>query len=66
MQLEGMSGLELLRELQNDGSAVPVIVITASDDADPRSEAEQLGCGASLRKPVQGRALVTLLRGLAR
>jgi FixJ family two-component response regulator len=65
LQLEGMSGLELLRDLRMEGSTLPVIVITASDDTDSRREAEQLGCFAYLRKPFQGRALVALLRTLA-
>ncbi len=66
IQLVGMSGLELLRELRNVGSPIPVIVLTASEDADSRSEAEELGCIAYLRKPFQGRALVALVRTLAR
>ena len=65
MQLGGMSGLDLLRELRTDGSTIPVIVITASDNEEFPSEAEQLGCLAYLRKPFQGRALVALLRTLA-
>lgn len=64
MQLDGMSGLELLRTLRADGSTLPVIVITAADDAQWREEAEQLGCTAYLRKPFQGRALVALIRSL--
>ena len=66
MQLEGMSGLELLRELRTEGSRLPVIVITANEDLDSRSEAEQLGCHAYLNKPFQGRALVAIIRTLAR
>ena len=65
MQLDGMSGLDLLRWLRTDGSRLPVIVITASDDVDSRREAEHLGCAAYLCKPFLGRALVTLLRTLA-
>ncbi len=64
MQLEGMSGLDLLRCLRTDGSTLPVIVITASDDLDFRSKAEHLGCVAYLRQPFQGRALVAILRTL--
>ena len=65
MQLGGMSGLEFLRALRTSGSSLPIIVVTASDDVDARTEAEQLGCVAYLRKPFQGRALVVLLRSLA-
>ena len=64
MQLEGMSGLDLLRALRTGGSALPVIVITADDDFDSRAEAEQLGCVAYLHKPCPGRQLVALLRSL--
>jgi FixJ family two-component response regulator len=65
LQLGGLSGLDLLRELRISGSTLPVIIITATDDAGIRSEAEQLGCTAYLRKPFQGRALVEILRGVA-
>ena len=65
MQLEEMSGLELLRGLRTHGSTLPVFVITGSDNDGSRSEAEQLGCVAYLRKPFQGRGLVALLRTLA-
>ena len=64
MQLEGMSGLDLLRVLRTDGSDLPVIVITANDDLHSRAEAEQLGCVAYLHKPFPGRRLVALLRSL--
>lgn len=66
MQLDGMSGLDLLRGLRSSGSSIPVIALTASDDVDSRNEAEELGCVAYLRKPFQGRALVGLLRGMTR
>ena len=66
MQPEGMSGLELLRRLRTVGAEIPVIMMTAGDDADTSDEADQLGCVAYVRKPFQGRALVTLLRKLAR
>ena len=64
MQLEGMSGLDLLRELRAGGSTLSVIFITASDNLGSKAEAERLGCTAYLRKPFQGRALVAILRTL--
>jgi DNA-binding response OmpR family regulator len=64
MQLEGISGMQLLRLLRSGGSTVPVIIITASDSDESRSQADALGCAAYLRKPFQGRALVTLLRAV--
>ena len=66
LQLEGMSGLKLLSDLRTDGCTVPVIMITGSDDARSRSQIEQLGCVAYLRKPFHGGRLVEVLRTLAR
>ena len=65
MQLEGMTGLEFLRSLRAEGSTLPVIVITGSDDSASHQEAEELGCVAYLRKPFSGRSLVSLFRELA-
>ena len=65
LHLEGMSGLELLRRLRADGSKVPVIVLTASDDPAAYDEAEQLGCAAYLHKPFSGRQLVSIFEALA-
>ena len=64
VQLDGMSGLELLHWLRTAGSRLPVIIVTASDDDETHRKAEQLGCLAYLRKPFPGRALVALLRML--
>ena len=59
-----MSGLDLQRRLKNAGSTVPVIIITAFDDARSREQAERLGCVAYLRKPCEAETILTLLRGL--
>jgi FixJ family two-component response regulator len=64
LQLGSTSGLDLLRGLRTGGSTLPIIILTGSDDGHSRSEAEQLGCTAYLRKPFEGRSLVTLLRTL--
>jgi FixJ family two-component response regulator len=65
LQLDGMSGLDLLRGLRAEASMLRVIVNTASDDPESYREAAQLGCLAYLQKPYSGRALVTLLHELA-
>jgi FixJ family two-component response regulator len=62
IQLEGMSGLDLQDQLNAEGSTVPVIVITASDDAGARRRAEVSGCIAFLRKPFEGRHLLDVVR----
>jgi FixJ family two-component response regulator len=64
VHLGGMSGLDLQRRLRNEGSTVPVIIITAFDDARSREQAERLGCVAYLRKPCEAETILTLLRSL--
>jgi FixJ family two-component response regulator len=60
-----MSGLDLQRRLRDDGSMLPVIIITAFDDARSRERAERLGCVAYLRKPCEAETILGLLRDLA-
>lgn len=64
VHLGGMSGLDLQRRLKNEGSTLPVIIITAFDDARSRQQAERLGCLAYLRKPCAAETILVLLRGL--
>jgi FixJ family two-component response regulator len=64
LHLGGMSGLDLQRRLKNEGSTVPVIIITAFDDARSRDHAEGLGCVAYLRKPCEAETILALLRRL--
>ncbi len=64
VHLGGMSGLDLQRRLRNEGSTVPVIIITAFDDPRGREQAEQLGCVAYLRKPCAAETILALLRRL--
>jgi FixJ family two-component response regulator len=64
LHLGGMSGLELQRRLRDDGSTLPVIIITAFDDARSRERAERLGCVAYLRKPCEAETILGLLRDL--
>ena len=66
IQLTGMSGLELQRRLQSEGSHVPVIFITAHDDPGYRAEAVRRGCVGFFRKTDPGALIVdTLRRALA-
>jgi FixJ family two-component response regulator len=58
VQLEGMSGIDLLRHLESLPSTLPVIVITARDRAATRAEAEALGCIDFLQKPFDAGALL--------
>jgi len=61
IHLGGMSGLDLYRHLIAGGSTLPVIVITAFDDARTREEARRLGCVAYLRKPCEAETILTAL-----
>jgi FixJ family two-component response regulator len=65
VHLRGMSGLDLQRRLRSEGSTIPVIIITAFDDARGREQAERLGCVAYLRKPCEAETILSLLRRLA-
>ena len=65
VHLTGMSGLELQRRLRNEWSTLPVIIITAFDDARGREQAERLGCVAYLRKPCEAETILAALRGVA-
>jgi FixJ family two-component response regulator len=65
VHLSGMSGLDLQRRLRNEGSTIPVIIITAFDDARSREQAERVGCVAYLRQPCEAETILALLRSLA-
>ena len=54
IQLGGMSGIELARELHTQGNRTPFIFITAFDDAETRSTAVALGCAGYFNKSVPG------------
>ena len=58
INLGGMSGLDLQRRLAAQGSTTPIIFVTADDTPTYRTEAQQLGCAAYLRKPVPGSLLL--------
>lgn len=62
INLPGMSGLDLLRELSLEKKTTPAIVITASDDVRIREGRKRYGVKAFLRKPVDGGALVDLIK----
>jgi FixJ family two-component response regulator len=65
IQLGGMSGLELQRQLATSGETTPVIFITAHDDLEARAEAEAAGCAAYFRKIDSGALVLAAIRRLA-
>jgi FixJ family two-component response regulator len=64
IHLPAISGLELQRWLRDRGSSIPIIIITAFDDARAQARAEALGCVAYLHKPCEAQQILNLLRSL--
>lgn len=58
VRLPGMDGTELQRRIRADRHLLPVIVITAHDDADVRQQALRDGATAFLVKPFDGGELL--------
>ena len=58
MQLSGMSGLELLRQMTNAGLRWPVIAMSGSQDEDAEAEALRLGAQLYLHKPFDAGTLL--------
>ena len=62
IQLRGMSGFDLQRQLQQELPGLPVAFITAHDEAATRTQARVSGCVAYFRKPVPTRGLLDAIR----
>ena len=62
IQLGGMSGIELKTQLDASGSTIPVIFITAFDDAAARTQALATGCAGFFRKTDSGSDVLDALR----
>jgi FixJ family two-component response regulator len=58
IRMPGSTGFDLQRELTSRGMRMPVIVISASDDAQTRENARKLGAAAFFRKPIDDQALL--------
>ena len=58
LRMPGSTGFDLQRELTSRGIQMPVIVISASDDAQTREQARRLGATAFFRKPIDDQALL--------
>lgn len=62
IQMEGISGIELSRQLASSGWTTPVIFITAHDDPDEREQALRVPGAAYLRKTEPGETVLTAIR----
>ena len=58
LRMPGLTGFDLQRKLKAQGIQIPVIVISASDDAQVREQARELGAVAFFRKPIDDQALL--------
>jgi two-component system, LuxR family, response regulator FixJ len=57
-----LTGLQLQKELKKRQINLPIIAVSAHDDADTCSQARQLGARFFLRKPVDDQALLDAIR----
>ena len=65
VQLSGMSGIELQQRLHSARAGLPVIVTTSRRDDMIRERAQENGCAAFFRKPIDGHALAATITTLA-
>jgi len=61
-RLPGMSGLELLQKLRNEGNNIPIVMITGYGDVAVAVEAMKAGASDFLEKPVTKRRLIDSVR----
>jgi FixJ family two-component response regulator len=62
VQMPGMNGLEVQERLASSGNRLPVIFITAHDEAGVRDRALAAGAVAFLRKPFNDESFITTLQ----
>ena len=62
VQMPGLNGLEVQERLVNSGSRLPVIFITAHDDAQVRMQAMEAGAVECLSKPFDDDVLLEKVR----
>ena len=58
LRMPGITGFDLQQKLSDAGILLPVIVISASDDAQVRETARRLGAMSFFRKPIDDQALL--------
>jgi FixJ family two-component response regulator len=65
VQLGGISGIELQRQLVDSGETTPIIFITAHDEPEGRAKALAAGCRAYFRKTDSGADVIEAIRRAA-
>ena len=58
LHMPGLSGLQVLQQLQSSRFSVPTIVITGHDEPQTRERCLSAGASAYLRKPLDGEVLL--------
>ncbi|KPK94619.1 MAG: hypothetical protein AMJ94_01180 [Deltaproteobacteria bacterium SM23_61] len=58
IRMPGLTGFDLLERLVTERIGIPVIAISAHDDAETREHARELGAVVFFRKPVDDQALL--------
>lgn len=62
IHLNGMSGLQLLEQLNKQDIHLPIIIVTAYDNQESRLAAKKHGALAYFRKPVDSEALIDVIK----
>jgi len=62
IELGGMSGIQLQRQLKAAGSSTPVVYLTGHGEPSTREQALALGCAAYLSKTSPGKVVVQAIR----
>ena len=63
--LDGMNGFELREQLEAERLAIPIIFMTAHDDAGTRERIRRSGAAGYLGKPFDGQALLDAILRVA-
>jgi FixJ family two-component response regulator len=66
VEMRQMSGLGLLHHIRNTASSLPVVIITGKHSERSESFYLEMGAVGFFRKPVDGDALVDLLKGVCK
>jgi FixJ family two-component response regulator len=66
VEMRQMSGLGLLHHINSTKSPLPVVIITGKPSKDSESFYHEKGAVGFFRKPVDGDALVDLLKGVCK
>jgi FixJ family two-component response regulator len=66
LQMPKMSGVDVLKHLNRIGVRLPVIILTASDNAGSGEACLKMGAAVYLRKPVDADRLIQAIEGIAK